>query len=77
MNKSLEITKQNQKLLDRLYKIHTGGNSPMSKNTLSYKNFHAGAPSHTNRLGKAQKIDEENSRLLKAIVQQKPAVELA
>ena len=67
--KSIEINKQNQKLLDRLYSIHTGGNSPLSKRSLSKKNFHPGASSSLNRKGNAQKIDIENQRLLRAIVQ--------
>ena len=75
--KSIEITKQNRKMFDRLTSIHNGNRSPLSRRALSKQTFHPGAPSMANRKEEARAIDIENGRLLKAIVEKKPVVELA
>lgn len=58
--KSIEITKQNKKMFERLTSIHHGNRSPLSKRALSKQSFNAGAPSMMNRREEARGIDIEN-----------------
>ena len=78
---SIEITKQNQKMFDRILYIQKGNLSslpkrPTSKNHKAEFNY-PGASASTLRKKEGHKIDAENDRLQKAIVAQKPMVDLA
>ena len=75
MAKSIELTRQNEKMFHRLNSIHASSKSHLSQHKFLNKKFYPGAPSAGQRREVAQKVDAENQRLLKAIVAQKPHIE--
>ena len=61
---------------DRLHTIHNGQRkSPLSRDVVGKVSYHPGAPCATYKKVEAHRIDAENQRLLKAIVDTKPHVE--
>ena len=70
--KSIEINKQNRKMYERLHEIHNKKKTNLSRQVLDRPVVHPGAPLTVYKKNVACKIDEENQRLLKAIVFIKP-----
>ena len=67
---------QNKKLHERLNSIHNGHRkSELAREVVGKVQYHPGAPCATYKKVEAYRIDAENQRLLKAIVDTKPQIE--